>query len=285
MMILIYILLATLCYSEARHNRIVGGSPVYTNDDTFKFITSFQNNKKQHWCAGSFIHPRWILTAAHCVKPIPPKRIVVNTYNPFKGDSTVLVTMKDYIHPMYTTVHAGNDIALIHLKDHSHKITRVVLNNCYKEEPFEKDGQNLIVAGWGLVKEVVNHTFPPQQKDLLQVEVPIVNQTTCQVKYNLNLKANQICAGDWDHGGVDSCQGDSGGPLVYKKGNLTTLVGIVSYGKGCARPNFPGVYTRVSSFIDWIQSTMGNDKIQVRSATCRPTPNPTIKPTKKKWGI
>lgn len=101
------------------------------------------------------------------------------------------------------------------------------------------------VSGWGLTYE----ESTTLSRELRMVEVPIVNQEVCQTIYTLTNR--MICAG-WTNGGKDSCQGDSGGPLTVGD----KLVGIVSWWYGCARPDKPGVYTRVSSLYQWVQTTM-----------------------------
>ena len=87
-------------------------------------------------------------------------------------------------------------------------------------------------------------------KFLRKVTVPIVSRTSCNQAYFNGVTVNMFCAG-YAEGGKDSCQGDSGGPMVnpYKQ-----LIGVVSWGVGCARPNLPGVYTRVSRYLTWIST-------------------------------
>lgn len=87
---------------------------------------------------------------------------------------------------------------------------------------------------------------------MLSVDVPIVSTLRCNASdsYNGTLDEGMICAGNFIDGLIDSCQGDSGGPFVCNK----VLYGIVSFGKGCGLPFFPGVYTKVSYFKDWILS-------------------------------
>lgn len=84
--------------------------------------------------------------------------------------------------------------------------------------------------------------------------VPKANQQLCNTSYSRygGVTDRMICAG-LQQGGKDACQGDSGGPLV----NKDTLVGVVSWGYGCAVPNYPGVYSRVSSVRDWIKTVSG----------------------------
>jgi trypsin len=107
-------------------------------------------------------------------------------------------------------------------------------------------GTNVVVTGWGRTSEGGSSSTT-----LRQVTVQIINQSTCNSAYSAHggVSSNMICAGV-PGGGRDACQGDSGGPLITT--NPRSLVGIVSWGVGCARPQFPGVYARVSSVCNWI---------------------------------
>nr|QEI22866.1 putative trypsin-like serine protease [Oryctes rhinoceros] len=109
-------------------------------------------------------------------------------------------------------------------------------------------GTNAVVSGWGATSE-----GGPAANQLQAVVVPIVSQAQCRAAYGASaITDRMICAG-FPEGGRDACQGDSGGPLVV--GN--TLVGVVSWGRGCARPNFPGVYACVGNLRNWIASNSG----------------------------
>ena len=111
----------------------------------------------------------------------------------------------------------------------------------------------MTTMGWGYTKEGSGQT----SNVLMEVDVPVVDQKRCKKSYS-QVTQNQICAG-YQKGGKDSCSGDSGGPLYFTQPNDVPLqTGIVSYGRGCARPDFYGVYTRVSSYIDWIFGETGS---------------------------
>jgi trypsin len=115
-----------------------------------------------------------------------------------------------------------------------------------------KPCQVLEVTGWGAIKE-----DGPAAKTLQLAEVPLVDNATCNAKgaYAGRIKASMMCAGLRD-GGVDSCQGDSGGPLVLRGLDGPVLVGVVSWGDGCARKLRYGVYTRVDTYSGWIAKTI-----------------------------
>ncbi|KAJ4432547.1 hypothetical protein ANN_21170 [Periplaneta americana] len=110
-------------------------------------------------------------------------------------------------------------------------------------------GTSAVVSGWGTTSEGGSASTT-----LRQVAVPIVSDSSCNSAYSSygGITARMICAG-YTSGGKDACQGDSGGPLVANG----KLIGIVSWGAGCARPNYPGVYTKVSALRSWISSNTG----------------------------
>jgi len=94
--------------------------------------------------------------------------------------------------------------------------------------------------------------------ELQEVDVPIVSNATCNTSYGGEITANMICAG-YAQGGKDACYGDSGGPLFVpdETGTGWVQVGVVSWGEGCALPNYYGVYARVSRYQSWIESYVG----------------------------
>ena len=132
--------------------------------------------------------------------------------------------------------------------------------------------QTFTVSGWGStfvsIKSPPNQHFVKQKyfqsggfvvEKLHKVEVPFVSTDDCNQSYNGNgysITDGMICAGEK---GKDSCQGDSGGPMVANVNGTSVLVGVVSWGIGCAQEGYPGVYARVANYIDWIEETMANN--------------------------
>lgn len=109
-------------------------------------------------------------------------------------------------------------------------------------------------AGWGRISD-----GGASSSKLLKVAVPYVNDADCRTAYGASRIADSmICAGLLGEGGKDACQGDSGGPLMCNTGNTNFLCGLVSWGTGCARPEFPGVYTEVSYFTAWVSSVINS---------------------------
>ena len=90
------------------------------------------------------------------------------------------------------------------------------------------------------------------------VRVPVITNAACESDYSGKITDSMMCAGYQGQGGKDACQGDSGGPLVCNNNGNAVIVGAVSWGFGCADPNFPGVYARLTHFLDWIKSNMVN---------------------------
>ncbi|KFM60459.1 Plasma kallikrein, partial [Stegodyphus mimosarum] len=121
------------------------------------------------------------------------------------------------------------------------------------------EGRNATVVGWGWLNEIDK----VKAKRLQKVEVPVLNNSICAKWYSdeydgyVQIHDYQICAG-YKEGGRDACQGDSGGPLIMKEGKTFSIIGIVSAGVGCARKQLPGIYSRVSVFVNWIQKVAGN---------------------------
>ncbi|KAG8201092.1 hypothetical protein JTE90_028762 [Oedothorax gibbosus] len=107
------------------------------------------------------------------------------------------------------------------------------------------------VTGWGTTSQ--GGSLSAQLK---AVDVPILPDAKCKEAYQDAFQDTMLCAG-YEEGGKDSCQGDSGGPFVQRSANgVSTLIGIVSWGRGCAQPKYPGVYTETAHYMDWILKTI-----------------------------
>uniref|UniRef100_A0A3Q4HZH3 Peptidase S1 domain-containing protein n=1 Tax=Neolamprologus brichardi TaxID=32507 RepID=A0A3Q4HZH3_NEOBR len=172
--------------------------------------------------------------------------------NPNAASRTVTQIIK---HPNYNSGTNNNDICLLRLSSpvtFSRYISPVCL--AASNSTFYS-GVNSWVTGWGNIGEGVSL---PSPQNLMEVEVPVVGNRQCNCDYGVGtITDNMICAGLPD-GGKDSCQGDSGGPMVSKQNGRWIQAGIVSFRNGCARPNFPGVYTSVSQYQAWINSQISS---------------------------
>ncbi|MDG4829348.1 serine protease [Solwaraspora sp. WMMD1047] len=198
-------------------------------------------------CGGALYSPRLVLTAAHCVGRTGSNTSITATMGVVDLQSTSgrIQVRSNYVYraPGYNGV--GKDWALIRLATPVTTLSTlpIATTTAY-------DSGTFTVAGWG-----ANREGGSQQRYLLKATVPFVSDASCDASYGGDvIVAEEICAG-YSGGGVDTCQGDSGGPMFRRNAsNAWVQVGIVSWGNGCARPNYPGVYTQVSYFASAIAS-------------------------------
>lgn len=212
--------------------------------------------KRKHRCGGVIISEQLVITAAHCVREEDEIYVILGSY-----DDKVTVheqTIRVHTvtrHPEFR-IHGpySNDIALL-LLNNQIKMTKYIQRACL---PYNhvSDGSWCEVSGWG-ASDTKN--LDSRSSILRTAAVPIISLDTCRKEEIYGDKIQEIldtmlCAGHL-RGGIDACGGDSGGPLMCYRDGRYELTGIVSWGDGCAKSNRPGVYTRVASYISWIQET------------------------------
>ncbi len=229
------------------HPFIVGG--VQATSGEFPFMVSLHQGYNGHFCGASLIKPNWILTGAHCMGGGFKAYVGLHDQRNLSRAEEFQVT-RVIVHPNYDENTMDYDYALVQLSGNSTK-TPIEVNTQRISIPAN-DSIMVTTAGWGLTSES-GWTLP----DILnKVDVPLVNSNTCQQAYG-NITDRMLCAG-FAQGGKDSCQGDSGGPVFMKKADgKFLLLGTVSFGEGCARPNRYGVYTDVTAVTDWISNQVG----------------------------
>ena len=237
---------------------IIGGCPASPGE--YPFMAAILNRGisgsdfDRQFCGGSLIDDEWVLTAAHCTEGIGAGqlavavgRTVLSSNVGQRRDVSAVFVHPDYNEP----VGLAHDAALLRLA------TPVTIAPIRLAGPaddrFEAPPQWLTVIGWG----TVSTRKPAYPDELREVDVPAVDDATCRSGYGTSLDAaTMVCAGAPN---IDSCYGDSGGPMFATEAGARIQVGIVSWGRGCAKKRFPGVYSEVNNpaIRDWIRNTSG----------------------------
>lgn len=242
---------ACTCGQLNKKNRIVGGQETEINQYPWMALMLYSG---RFYCGATLINDRYVLTAAHCVNGFSADRITVRLLEHDRSTTTEAQSFERGVervvkHAGYNSATYNNDIALVRL-DKPVDFTGGALRPVCMPTPGKSfTGLEGVVTGWGAV-----HEHGSIATSLQEVKVPIMSNSECRKSgYGASrITDNMICAGV-KKGGRDACQGDSGGPLHVNNGTHQ-IVGVVSWGEGCAKPNYPGVYTRVNRYGTWIRS-------------------------------
>ncbi|CAB0030783.1 unnamed protein product [Trichogramma brassicae] len=279
-------------YSDVQHNRVVGGVPSELGAWPWLAALGYRDGSTggANWrCGGSLISARHVLTAAHCVyrrNDVFLVRLGEHELGRDDDGANPIDVPVELItpHPDYSSSSHENDIAVIRLAydvpftDAIHPICLPLLPEIRNKDfvrhyPF--------VAGWGKLHfgeffpysclRIAYLLFCQMTNDftvsddttgsnvLQQVQLPVVSQETCQnayARFKAQMIDNRVLCAGFTAGGKDACQGDSGGPLMYPYRSAYYAIGVVSFGKGCAEAGYPGVYTKVSEFLDFIMTNL-----------------------------
>ncbi|WP_086048003.1 trypsin-like serine protease [Hugenholtzia roseola] len=247
-------------------SRIVGGRDAQAAEVPWQVAlvgNGASNNYQAQFCGGTIIDPIWVLTAAHCLEGTNPQdiKIVAGVVSLTQDSGQERTVTQIIIHPNYNAATSENDIALLRLSSPLDLTDPNVMAVRYATPADSNAGLTdagvmATISGWGNQSSTGQVSTP-----ILQVaEVPIVSNQDANIAYQGAITEVMLAAGFLEEGGVDSCQGDSGGPLVVEDGAGNWIVaGVVSFGEGCALPDFPGIYARVSMFANWIAENLNSN--------------------------
>ncbi|XP_059133384.1 transmembrane protease serine 7 isoform X1 [Peromyscus eremicus] len=237
--------------SSSSLHRIVGGSDSQEGTWPWQVSLHFVGSA---YCGASVISREWLLSAAHCfhgnrLSDPTPWTAHLGMY--VQGNAKFVSPVRRIVvHEYYNSQTFDYDIALLQLSTAWPETLKQLIQPICIPPAGQKvrSGEKCWVTGWGRRHEADKKGSPVLQ----QAEVELIDQTVCVSTYGI-ITSRMLCAGVMS-GKSDACKGDSGGPLSCrrKSDGKWILTGIVSWGHGCGRPNFPGVYTRVSNFVPWI---------------------------------
>jgi len=239
---------------DSKGHKIVGG--IEAAPHSWPWQIAFLSSTGFQFCGGSIISDRWIMTAAHCCAGRSASSVKVrvgahnlnsNTEGAVNHDIERIVN-----HPQYSTRPSTNqDFCLLKTKTPINFNNRNVAPACLPQanSALEATGTECFISGWGTTASGGSST-----SKLLQTSVAVSEQSFCNSAYGNVITDQMICAAS---PGRDTCQGDSGGPFVCKDAEgKFNLIGVTSWGRGCAMAGYPGVYARTSTALEWIMENI-----------------------------
>ncbi|XP_064100784.1 transmembrane protease serine 9-like [Macrobrachium nipponense] len=273
------------CGTVNRATRIVGGVETEVNEYPWQAALVYAGTNIV-FCGGSLLNDELVFTAGHCIDAIlhDVPDFIVDSFDEGiepTSDEEVIYSQFEKNMSKYPTRLGIADVGSYYLYDSStmdHDIGLIWLSSpvtlservkpvCLPDVSKNYSGFKAVTSGWGSLTE------GGSSPDILnEVDVPVITNEACNASYDGAITSNMICAG-YPSGGKDACQGDSGGPLVVEDNGRWVLVGITSWGNGCARPNYPGVYARVTQYVSALLDVMGQYGANTLcNGTIAPTP-------------
>ena len=247
---------------------VVGGVDVDIEDYPWQ-VSLTSNPNGGGFCGGSIIANSWVLTAAHCVNGENPSNLYIRcgSSNSFALGGSSYSVNQIIIHPSYNNpVSMAYDFALIEINEEfsfNETVASIeLINELEITAGAQTAGARSTITGWGTTSSGGSLASVLQMTETIIVSNAVACGSSVDENGNSgdypcsSLNPSMICAGDLIDGGEDACQGDSGGPLCVRSpiDNRWLLIGVTSWGYGCANVNYPGIWSRVSSVLDWIDS-------------------------------
>jgi len=235
-------------------SKIVGGAPTEENEYPWQVGLLSSRGSNSPFCGGSLISSKEVLTAAHCTTGGNPRYVVLGEHDLTKNDGQQKVRVCGVTdHPSYNAATYDYDFAVLTLCDDVTFKTDISPVCLPSSSSYDAEGRQSVVSGWGTLSS--GGSTP----DVLhEVTIETMTNNRCSNRNTVYSRSDitdqMICA---TASGKDSCQGDSGGPLITAEDSgYYTLIGVVSWGSGCALANAPGVYARVTSVLPWINENI-----------------------------
>ncbi|MEC3981183.1 S1 family peptidase [Amycolatopsis sp. H20-H5] len=227
--------------SSAAQPRIVGGNVASLSD--YPYAVYLADSSGNQYCGAVIVSSSAVATAAHCALAVKASeaRVVAGRQDKRTSNGSEFRVSKVWVNPDYTDYTKGDDIAVLTVRGQLPYRPAKVADGSNAD--LYAEGTKATVLGWGRVED------GGARSDVLRKAVVPIIGGSCASSYESYNAEIMTCAG-YAQGGTDACQGDSGGPLVVGD----TLIGIVSYGDGCAKAGKPGVYTKVSAFAEDIRN-------------------------------
>lgn len=226
-----------------KSSRIIGGQA--TTISSVKYLVYLRVNGRFS-CGGTLVTANYVVTAAHCVEGLSASSLtIVGGASDLNETGTRRQVSKIITPKSYRSNSFNMDVAVLKLSAAMSGPNISTIGLC---NSTMKAGNTIKVSGWGITSE--NGKTPPNR--VRTVDIPLISKAQCQRMYRgqSTLTDSMLCAASAD--GRDACTGDSGGPAIYEG----SLCGIVSWGIGCGRSRYPGIYTNVGKVLTFINKAL-----------------------------